>query len=92
MLRIIICLNYDNVIVFKVCLFREKVIIEKYLKEFANEVADSNNNPHHLRFLSVWFHNLNKSKTCFKQTVSKSYSIYFITLTFHKNRIKITFE
>lgn len=32
MLRGIICLNYDNVIVFKVCLFREKVIIEKYLK------------------------------------------------------------
>lgn len=32
MLRSIICLNYDIVNIFKVCLFREKVIIEKYLK------------------------------------------------------------
>lgn len=47
MLRGIICLHY-NVIVFQ-SLLRGKVIIEKYLK-FANEVADSNNNPHHLRY------------------------------------------
>lgn len=28
----IICLNYDNVVVSKVCLFWGKMVIEKYLK------------------------------------------------------------
>lgn len=49
MLRGIICLNYDNVIVFKVCLFTGK--------------SD---------YISVQFHNLNKSKISFKQLYQRA--------------------
>lgn len=59
---------------FQSVFIQGKVIIEKYLKLFASAVADSANNPH-LRFLSVQLHNL-KSTICFKQIISKRYSIH----------------